>query len=88
MNPRHVRIRARFTDAEQGFLREFFDEVGLTLPALLDSHADVGVAYGAFFLPTTVIIGPDGVVAAIHRGIISRDQLDGYLAEMVPAEGS
>jgi peroxiredoxin len=67
---------------------EFFDEVGLTLPALLDSNADVGVAYGAFFLPTTVIIGPDGIVAAVHRGIISRDQLDGYLAEIDPAEGS
>ncbi len=53
--------------AEQ--VSEFFDEVGLTLPALLDSHADVGTAYGAFFLPTTVIVGPDGVVAAVHRNI-------------------
>lgn len=65
----------------------FFTEVGLTLPALLDSDGDVGTAYGAFFLPTTVIVGPDGVVAAVHRGLIDRDELDGYLADL-PAEGS
>jgi peroxiredoxin len=67
---------------------EFMDEIGLTLPALLDSDAEVGMAYGAFFLPTTVIVGPDGVVAAIHRGLISRAELDGYLSEIAPAEGS
>ncbi len=67
---------------------EFFAEVGLTLPALLDGDGDVGTTYGAFFLPTTVIVGPDGTVAAVHRGMISRDQLDGYLADMPPAEGS
>jgi peroxiredoxin len=66
----------------------FFDEVGLTLPALLDSEAEVGVAYGAFFLPTTVIIGPDGIVAAVHRGMIGRDDLDGYLSEIAAGEGS
>jgi peroxiredoxin len=71
--------------AEQ--VTEFFDEVGLTLPALLDSEAEVGMAYGAFFLPTTVIVGPDGAVAAIHRGLISRDELDTYLAQIASAEG-
>lgn len=62
--------------------------MGLTLPALLDSDTDVGKAYGAFFLPTTVIVGPDGVVAAVHRGMISRDELDGYLSAISPVEGS
>lgn len=67
---------------------EFFDEVGLTLPALLDSEGEVGTTYGAFFLPTTIIIGPDGMVAAVHRGMISRDQLDTYLDAIAPAEGT
>lgn len=70
--------------AEQ--VRAFYDEVGLDLPALLDSRAAVGAAYGAFFLPSTVVIGPDGVVSAYHRGIISREKLDEYLAEVLPAE--
>jgi hypothetical protein len=69
--------------AEQ--VRAFFTEVGLSLPALLDADAAVGAAYGAFFLPTTVIVGPDGVVVAVHRGMINRDELDGYLAQ-IPAE--
>jgi peroxiredoxin len=59
----------------------FFDEVGLTLPALLDDNGEVGLAYGAYFLPTSVIVGPDGVVSAIHRGMISRDELEGYLGD-------
>ncbi|MCA9867043.1 MAG: TlpA family protein disulfide reductase [Anaerolineales bacterium] len=67
---------------------EFFAEVDLTLAALLDGDGDVGVTYGAFFLPTTVIIGADGTVTAIHRGMISRDQLDGYLVDMSPTQGS
>jgi peroxiredoxin len=63
----------------------FLTEVGLSLPALLDAGSEVGAAYGAFFLPTTVIIGPDGIVGAVHRGILSREQLDDYLAAL-PAE--
>ena len=69
--------------AEQ--VREFYDEVGLDLPALLDSKAEVGRAYGAFFLPSTVIVGPDGIVSAYHRGIISRDDIDAYLEEVLSA---
>lgn len=64
---------------------EFFAEIGWTLPALLDTDGEVGKTYGAFFLPTTVIIAPDGTVAALHRGMISREQLDSYLAAVEPA---
>lgn len=63
-------------------VRAFAEELGLSTPILLDSETQAGRAYGAFYLPSTVFIGPDGVVSAIHRGIISRDQLDGYLADM------
>lgn len=67
---------------------EFFDEVGLSLPALLDAEGDVSVAYGAFFLPTTVIVDPDGIVSAIHRGMISGEALDAYLEQIEPTESS
>ena len=69
-------------------VNDFFAEVGLTLAALLDGNGDVGTTYGAFFLPTTVMVGPDGIVTAVHRGMISRDQLNGYLADMPPTEDS
>ncbi len=60
----------------------FFDDVGLSLPALLDSDGEVGRAYGAVYLPSTFIIGPDGIVSAVHHGILSREELDGYLAAL------
>ena len=66
---------------------EFFDEVGLTLPALLDAEAEVGMAYSAIFLPTTVIVGPDGIVSAVHRGVISREEVDGYLGQLAATDG-
>ena len=69
--------------AEQ--VRDFYDELALDLPSLLDSKAEVGMAYGAFFLPSTVIIGPDGLVSAYHRGIISSQEIDDYLADILPA---
>jgi peroxiredoxin len=70
--------------AEQ--VRDFFDELGLTMPAVLDSDGDVGNAYGAAFLPSTIFINPDGVITAMHRGIISRSQIDGYLLRTLPLE--
>lgn len=63
-------------------VRAFSDELGLTTPTLLDGEGQVGRAYGAFFLPSTVFIDPDGTVTGVHRGIISRRQIDDYLALM------
>jgi thiol-disulfide isomerase/thioredoxin len=68
-------------------VRAFSDELGLTTPTLLDGEGQVGRAYGAFFLPSTVFVGPDGMVSAVHRGIISRSQIDGYLNDMQPGTG-
>jgi peroxiredoxin len=69
--------------AEQ--VRAFYDEVGLTMTALLDTEGEVGAAYGAYFLPSSVFVGPDGVVLAYHRGILSRDQIDAYLSDLASA---
>lgn len=68
-------------------VRAFAEQLGLTAPTLLDSETQVGRAYGAFFLPSTVFVGPDGVVTAVHRGIISRSQLDSYLVDMGVGDG-
>ena len=46
---------------------------------------EVGRAYGAVYLPSTFIIGPDGIVSAVHHGILSREELDGYLAALAEA---
>jgi peroxiredoxin len=63
-------------------VKAFAEELGLTAPIVLDSETQVGEAYGAFFLPSTVFVGLDGSVSAFHRGIITRGQIEAYLAEM------
>lgn len=69
-------------------VREFFNDISLTLPALLDPKGRVGLTYGAVFLPTTVIIDPDGIVLTIHRGMISRETLNNYLSQLAPQDNS
>ncbi len=70
--------------AEQ--VSDFFAEVGLSLPALLDTNTEVGRAYGAVYMPSTFLISPDGIVSAVHHGILSREQLDDYLAALAETE--
>lgn len=67
-------------------VRDFFNEVGLTMPALLDRDGQVGDAYGAAYLPSTIFIDPNGQITAMHRGIISRSQIDGYMVRILPID--
>lgn len=64
--------------------REFFyDEMGLTFIPLIDENSAIATAYGSFsVLPTTYFIDDDGLVAAIHRGPLTMNQIDGYLARI------
>jgi len=62
----------------------FFEEMGFTLPALLDSDGQVGNAYGTPGLPSTFFINPSGEVTAVHRGLLTADQIESYLAPILP----
>jgi hypothetical protein len=49
---------------------------------LLDEGSATGRNYGlANTLPSTVVINPAGEIVAIHRGILTRDQLDQYITQ-------
>lgn len=64
-------------------VEEFFHgEMGLTFTPLLDREGIVSDAYdvGRIF-PSTFFINPDGEITAIHRGPMTKSQIDGYLAE-------
>lgn len=66
-------------------VRSFFsDEMGFTFTALLDSEGAVGKAYGATGLPASFFVAPNGTISAVHRGLMTGDQLDTYLAEILP----
>ena len=61
----------------------FYDQFGLTFTPLLDEGAAVSDIYAANNLPTTYFVNASGTITAIHRGILSRGQIDGYLAETI-----
>jgi peroxiredoxin len=64
----------------------FFDEFGLTFTPLLDEGKSTSENYGVGrILPTTFFINAEGEVTAIHRGPMTQSQIDGYLAETIPA---
>ena len=62
----------------------FYDDMGFTYTPLLDSDGDVGAAYGAVGLPASFFVAPDGTINAVHRGLLTEEQLDSYLAELLP----
>ncbi len=71
------------TTAEAG---QFFDEFGLTFTLLLDKGGATSEKYGVGrILPTTFFINAGGEITAIHRGPMTQSQIDGYLADTIPA---
>jgi peroxiredoxin len=62
----------------------FFDDLGLTFTPLLDSDGNVGRAYGAFGLPSTYFVDRSGIITAVHRGILTHEQIEAYLAQILP----
>ncbi len=68
-------------------VRAFFDELGLTFTPLLDEGNDTSLNFGVpGTLPASVFINAEGKVTAVHRGIMTRGQLDDFLAETLPAD--
>jgi thiol-disulfide isomerase/thioredoxin len=67
-------------------VQAFFDEFGLTFTPLLDEGNDTSLNFGVpGTLPASVFINAEGEVTAVHRGIMTRGQLDAFLAETLPA---
>lgn len=81
-------ILALDQDEPEDTVRSFFyDEMGLTFTPLLDVGGDVAERYRVFNFPSTFFIDPDGVITAIHRGPMAQSQIEGYLADTLPAAG-
>lgn len=68
-------------------VQAYFDELGLTFTPLLDEGSDTAQNFGLQgTLPASVFINPDGEVSVIHRGVMTRGQLDTFLAETLPED--
>lgn len=62
----------------------FFDEFDLTLTPVLDREGLVSDVYGAVNLPSTFFVDAEGRVTAVHRGMLTKSQIDEYLLELLP----
>jgi peroxiredoxin len=69
-------------------VQPFVDELDLSFPILMDLDGDMSDAYGAFLLPMSIFVNPQGQVTAVHRGILTRDLADEYLRATIPPFGA
>lgn len=63
-------------------VQAFVDELGLTFDILLDPEAKIQRLYLVRGYPTSVLIDAEGVIRAQHIGLMTEEQLDGYLQEI------
>lgn len=63
-------------------VQSFVDELGLSFDILLDPNAEVQRLYQVRGYPTTFIIDPEGVIRAQKIGLLTEEELDGYLGEL------
>jgi len=61
----------------------FYDGLDLTFTPLLDETGDVSRLYGVVNYPTSVFVNGDGVVTAVHLGLMTKEQIEDYLAETI-----
>lgn len=69
-------------DEPQETVQAFVDELGLTFDVVLDPGAQVQEQYEIRAYPTSYFVDGQGVIRVVHIGIMSEDQLDGYLREV------
>lgn len=80
-------VGSKVLDTEES-TRVFLHELGITYPVARDSGGDaphrgaIGRAFGQQdFLPMTVVIRPDGIVATVHYGPLTEDEIRNLVVE-------
>jgi len=71
------------------FLNDLKEDQGieLNLAMLLDPEGVVSKLYNVFNFPTTYFVDGDGVITAVHRGLLGESQIEEYLSQTIPQEG-
>ena len=64
-------------------IREFVAEFAMPFPVALDEKGKVWNRYGLIALPTTVFVGPDGLVRLVNSGPITEEILHRDLAAIL-----
>ncbi len=69
-------------DEPEADVRAFRDQLGLTFPVLLDPGAKVQSLYRVLGYPTSFFVDRQGLIRAQHIGLMTEDELDGYLKQV------
>lgn len=65
----------------------YFDELDLTFLSALDEDNQTAKSYGLQgTLPASIFVNPDGEITVVHRGVMTRGQIDEFLAETIPGK--
>lgn len=69
-------------DEDRGTVeRYFYEEMALSFTPLLDEEAHVNNIYRVAGLPTTFFIDAEGIIRAVHRGVLTPSLIDEYLLQ-------
>ena len=60
-------------------VNNFIAQYALSYPFLLDNDGAIGRSYNVYTTPTTYFVNPDGVIASILPGVVSRQWIDGQM---------
>ncbi len=65
-------------------VREYAYGMKLTFPVLLDEQACAINGFGISSFPTSIIVGPDGVIKKIHIGMFEPDMMEEEVTPLLP----
>ena len=63
-------------------VQAYFNEMGLSFPTVIDSTGEIFNLYRAVALPMSYFVDSDGIVRIHHRGLMTREQMENYVAQM------
>lgn len=77
-------LAVNVTDKESDkAVKKFIDKYGITFPVLLDQSGDISTMYGAFTIPTTIILNRDGEIEKEILGPMEEDLLIEYIKPLL-----
>jgi len=79
-----VGVNGRDQELSTKDVQRFVDEFSVPFEVALDKRGRSRQAYLIRGLPTTVFVDSGGVIQRIHRGPISREELDRGIATILP----
>ncbi len=65
-------------------VHQFYKELSLSVPAVLDADGSISDMYRLVALPHTFVIDTDGIIRYDHIGIMTTDDLVAYIKQLSP----